>query len=389
MPKKILLLRFTPVDGNPNQYNTQEIGIGKAFCRLGYDYDHICFRKNNQRNYVFYEYNGCKARYIELPRMRFFRMGFNKALLDKEFLNNYDIIICREYYQIMSYLISQKHSNVSLYSGPYWNMFMLKFTSPIYDWLFTKSINRNMKSKFVKSDLAKIFLEKKGYTNVINVGVGLDMEKFEDKSEIEPSTQAIVDYMTNFPCILFVGTICDNKNFPLLLDTYKLILNKNKDVKFVIIGKSEQTWLAKLLGKSDESYMEDVLVKYPTSLIENIMFVQEINNSQLKFIYPLAKAFLLPSKHEIFGMVLLEAMYLGAPVVTSINGGSVTLIGNDGPGQIVSDYNPNKWADAVMQYISNPDKVKEITHRANMLIKEQYNWDSIAQKMLFYINKNG
>lgn len=382
MPKKILLLRFTPEDGNPNQYNIQEIGIGKAFCRLGYDYDHICFRKSNQQNYVFYEYKGCKARYIELSRTRFFRMGFNKVLLNRIFLNKYDIIICREYYQIMSYLISQRHPNVSLYSGPYWNMFMLKFTSLIYDWLFTKGINRNMRAIFVKSDLAKLYLEKKGYTNVLNVGVGLDMEKFEDKSEIESSTQVIVDYMTNFPCILFVGTICDNKNFPLLLDTYKLILEKRKDVKFVIIGKPKQSWFRKLLGKTNESYMTDVLRKYPISVIQNIMFVREINNSQLKYIYPLAKAFLLPSKHEIFGMVLLEAMYLGAPVVTSVNGGSVTLIGMDGPGQIVQNYSPYDWAEAVMRYINNQDYAKDITKRAQLLVKEHFNWDFIAKKML-------
>ncbi len=314
-------------------------------------------------------------------------MGINLELLKKDFLNKYDIIICREYYQIMSYLISKKGKNVSLYSGPYWNMFMLKFTSPIYDFFFTNSINRNMKGKFVKSSLAKQYLEKKGYTDVINVGVGLDMEKFIEESEIEETTKDIVDFMKRNPCILFVGTICDNKNFPLLLDTFTILHNRNTSIKFVVIGKPEQTLFGKLIGKSNESYKSEILNKYPESVIKNILFIRAINNSQLKYIYPLAKAFLLPSKHEIFGMVLLEAMYLGAPVITSVNGGSVTLIGNDGPGQIIDNYNPEKWADAVLHYISKPEYVNDVTRKAKILIETQFNWDAIAKKMLYYINK--
>ena len=382
MPKKVLVLRFSPYDSNPNSYNIQEVGIGKAFCRMGYDYDHICFREKNPKQWVFYEYNGCKARFIEYPRTRLFRMGINLSLCKKEFLGQYDIIICREYYQIMSYLISKQCDNASLYSGPYWNMFMFKFISPLYDLLFTKAINSNMKGKFVKSVLAKEFLEKKGYTDIENVGVGLDMERFEEDIEMLEDTQKIVNYMKENPCLLFIGDLCDNKNFPLLLETFKRVKETHPEVRFVMIGKSRQSALNKLLGKKDDSYIENILKSYPPKLSADILHINRVPNNQLKYIYPLAKAFLLPSKLEIFGMVLLESMYLGAPVITSLNGGSMSLIGKNGPGLMLESYDPVDWSDAVSQYLDNPDKVEKIKKDAHELVKNHYNWDVIANRMV-------
>ena len=101
----------------------------------------------------------------------------------------------------MTYLVSKKTQNVVLYSGPYYNLFKLPFVSPFYDLFFTKSINKNCKAKFVKSQLAKSYLEKKGYTDLHNIGVGLDTSRFEPKTDIQPSTQAIIDIMKNNRCI--------------------------------------------------------------------------------------------------------------------------------------------------------------------------------------------
>ena len=159
MHKKILLVRATPNDIDISAYNVQQVGLGKAFCNLGYDYDFITFkRKAPRREFIFYERNGCKARCIELPRLRFFRWGINLDICNEEFLRQYDLIICQEYYQLQTYLMSKKSDRVVMYSGPYYNMFMPKFLSPIYDRLITKKLNKQLSAKFVKSVLAEKFL---------------------------------------------------------------------------------------------------------------------------------------------------------------------------------------------------------------------------------------
>lgn len=389
MPKKILFLRTPPSDINPKSYNNQQIGLGKALCRLGYDFDFVTFKKSDQKEWVFFEENGCRAKYIEIPRKRFMRWGYNGDVLKKEFISQYDVILSQEYYQLLTYLISKRTDKVVMYSGPYTNLFMLPFSSPIYDLLFTKRINRQIRLKLVKSDLAKAFLESKGYTNVHTVGVGLDHERFDDEKEIKQETQKIVDFMNSNKCLLYVGSLWSVKNYPFLLKVYEKVLERDPNVKFVIIGKSIASPWAKLLGKKDASYANGVEKGLPDHVKKGIFHIERIENPQLKYIYPLARVFLLPSKFEIFGMVLLEAMYLGAPVVTSKNGGSTTLMGeSDQYGQIVEQFDVNLWADAVMRYLNNPDYAQKVVINGKQKVSSEYNWNVIAQKMIDLIKTN-
>ena len=110
--------------------------------------------------------------------------------------------------------------------------------------------------------------------------------------------------------------------------------------------------------------------------------VESIRNSQLKYVYPLAKMLLLPSKEEIFGMVLLEAIYFGIPVITSFNGGSVTLLQNRQAGQIV-DLTESKWAIAIAKYLQGKSYCNEVIQNARNVLDE-YNWDVIAKKILSF-----
>lgn len=380
--KQILLVRATPNDLDINAYNVQQVGIGKSLVNKGYNYDFITFKKHAPRKEtVFYEKDGCRAKCIELPRTRVLRWGINTDICKKEFLDQYDLIICQEYYQLETYLISCKSNRVAMYTGPYYNMFLPKCFSPIYDFFFTKKINQQIPYKFVKSVLAYDFMEKKGYTGLTNVGVALDTSRFADV-EILPETKQLIDFMKANQCLLYVGSLIERKNYPFLLETYKKMLERNPEIKLVLIGKSKVSGVEKYLGKKDSAYA----AKYDKMLTEKekagIYHLERLANPQLRYIYPLAKAFLLPSILEIFGMVLLEAMYFGAPVVSSRNGGSLTLMADGKCGQIVEEFDAEKWCDAISKYLDDPQYAKNVADAAMKKVKEEYTWDAITQKML-------
>ena len=107
-----------------------------------------------------------------------------------------------------------------------------------------------------------------------------------------------------------------------------------------------------------------------------------MENPQLKFIYPLAKAFLLPSVLEIFGMVLLEAMYHGTPIVSSENGGSLTLMADGTCGQIVKEFDADKWADAIMKYLDDEEYAKKVMTAGQNKLKTTYNWSNIVDRFI-------
>lgn len=383
MKGRVLFVRSTPNDIDINTYNVQQVGLGKAFCDLGYSFDYITYKKDNPRNkIVFYEKADCKAVCYELPRFRFLRWGINWSICNKDFLDKYDLIISLEYYQLETYLLSKKSNKVVLYNGPYYNMFMPKWFSLLYDKFIGPKLNKQIKYKFVKSILSEKFLAQKGYTGLYNIGVGLDTSRFDNENEIKPSTQQLIDFMKANKCILYVGALSDRKNYPFLLEVYKKAKERIPELKFVMIGKSVVSAMAKLMGKKNESYARQYYDKLPQHVKEGIYHIERIENPQLKFIYPLATAFLLPSKLEIFGMVLLEAMYLRTPVITSYNGGSATLIEGRNTGQIIKEFDVEKWVRAIEKYMSNPQYTREVTNNAEKLIRDEYNWSVLAKKFL-------
>ena len=383
MPKKILLVRSTPSAVNFDAYNLQQLGIGKSFVQKGFDYDFITFKAREPRkDFVFYESNGCRARCIELPREKFFKWGINRSICTEEFLSQYDLIICQEYYQLETYLISCKSDKVIMYTGPYYNMFFPRFFSPIFDALYTKKINKQIKRKFTKSVLAYEFMEKKGYTGLETVGVALDTTRFENV-EILPETQKLADFMTENRCLLYVGRLSSRKNYPFLLEVYQKILEKEPDIKLVTVGKSLSSAIEKkYFGKKDEDYAISCEAELSEEVKRGIYHLDRMENPQLKFIYPLAKAFLLPSILEIFGMVLLEAMYLGAPIVSSENGGSLTLMADGTCGQIVREFDADKWVDAIIRYLDDEEYVKKVVAAGKKKLETTYNWDTIVDRFL-------
>lgn len=387
MTKKILYVRTGPYDLNINSYNVQEIGLGKAFCRLGYDVDIIIFKKHNPQQFVIFECGNNKVRLIEKKRFRWLRWGINTEICTEKFLAQYDYVISAEYMQLETFLLSRKAKRAFIYNGPYYNLFMFKWTSPIFDALFTKRLNETVKCIFTKSVLSERFLADKGYKHISTVGVGLDMERFDNETVIKPETQKIVDFMRNNKCLLYVGALSERKNYPFLLSVYENILEYDANIKFVVIGKSVVGAFEKLVGIKNQHFEEKCLKNINDKVRNGIYRVEKIDNPQLKFIYPYAKAFLLPSKLEIFGMVLLEAMYLGAPVITSKNGGSMTLINGKNTGQIVEEFDENKWCDAIIRYLEDEKYAEQVTCNAHELVSKQYNWNSIAKKMIDIIDK--
>ena len=370
MKNKILFVRTAPYEFNPYTYNVQGIGMGKAFVKQGYDFDFLYLTKHPAEAKTVYEENGHSLRVLSRNRMRFFRTGLCSEICTKEFLDQYDYIISCEYDQLLTYQLSKYSDNVVMYSGPYYNLFLLPFISPIYDAIYTRKINRNVKYKFVKSELAKEFLSKKGYDNIHVLGVGLDTDKFNEQPQKSKKTAEVEKYMTDSQCMLYVGALIKRKNFDFLLKLFKQARAEYPGLKLVAVGK----------GK--EKYVDQCLKQLTDEERKNVFLPGQIDNSQLRYIYPLAKIFALPSLQEIFGMVLMEAMYFGVPVITSRNGGSVTLINNGVNGSIVNEFRVEDWMEKIRQYMDDEKHRTMIVENARETIKESFNWMTLTRKMI-------
>lgn len=374
--KKLLYVKSSPYKVNIGKYNVQVIGMCKELIKYGYDCD-ILFIDNYNHDEIIAEDSKTKCRIKILYRkgIKIWDTGIYPSILKKKVLDKYDVVISTEWDQIMTPLLALKHNNVSMYSGPYRNTFRRMGADKIYNLLFRKIINNKVKNKIVKSVLAKKFLESMHYEDIKVVGVGLDVDKFKGVEEVSDNVKEITDYMRDNKSILFVGTLDQNKNVEFLLKVFDKISNNNPDISCIIIGNG------------DVNYYNECLNLISTNAKNKIKWYKTVNNQEMKNIYPLAEALVLPSKNEIFGMVMLEAMYFGCPVVSSYNGGSSTLIKDNSYGIVHKDFNVDLWADSIEKLIKDNQYRGDIIKNAYENISNNYTWENKAKEIIKIIEE--
>ncbi|SUY20970.1 glycosyltransferase family 4 protein [Clostridium perfringens] len=371
--KKILYVRSGPYELNFNSYNLQEIGLGTAFCKVGYDFDLIYYSKRNKDQII--EVGDNRIKILWRKGIKLLRTGIYPQILNKKFLSTYDIVLVSEYSQLMTVLISRLHKNTYLYNGPYYNMFKIPFIEKIYDFLFVKYINKNILKIFNKTERAEKFIANKGISNSEVVGVGLDITKFTNEKYVKELTQNLLEKMKNKRNILYVGSIIKRKNVELIIRAFNEIkkYKQYKDVQLILIGKGEKKYIDSCIS---------LLSKETKSSVIHEPFIE---NAQLKFIYEKSEIFLLPSLQEIFGMVLLEAMYFGVPTISSNSAGAETLISNEENGIIISEFDEDIWKEKICFLLDNESMRKKIGDKARETIINNFMWDSIVKKMKNHI----
>ena len=367
--KKILYVRSGPYQLNFSNYNLQEVGLGKAFCRRGYDFDILYYAKEDKDQQISCE--GGNLRILWRKGIKLLRTGIYPSILKKEFFAQYDIVVVSEYSQLMSVLATCMHGNVFVYNGPYYNLFKLPFVEPVYDKLFCRLLNSNAKKVFCKTTMAADYIGKKGITNTIVVGVGLDAEKFEAETQVKPETQALLDQMGDRRNILYVGSISERKNVALVLEAFARLKKDpaNADLQLVLVGKGSEDYVSKCKAITQE----------------DVVWCSFIENAQLTFVYEKADIFTLPSLEEIFGMVLLEAMYFGTTPVASHTAGAETLINSGDTGIIVEDFEVDSWARTLSGLLEDSQYAERLGENAKQSIRKNFMWDGIAEKMLRFM----
>ena len=373
MRKKILYVRSGPYKLSFDSYNLQEVGLGAAFCEQGYDFDIVYYSDKDYDQVV--SNNGGTLRILWRKGIKILRTGIYFKVLKKDFLSQYDIVFTSEYSQLMSVLIAKRHSNTYLYNGPYYNLFKLPFIQVFYDKLYGKKINKLMRKVFCKTEMAKEFIAPKGITNTVVTGVGLDDSKFINETEINDTTKALLNTMSGSRCMLYVGQIIQRKNVDFIIRSFISLkeMGKYEDVKLVLVGKG------------DASYTKYCKSLIPEYMLEDVVWCEHIKNAQMKFIYQNVDAFLLPSVQEIFGMVLLEAMYFNCPVISSYSAGASTLIRENENGIIIKTFDEEQWKISMAKVLDDKQFATKLGNNAGMTIREEFMWNKIVEKMLKYV----
>ena len=190
--------------------------------------------------------------------------------------------------------------------------------------------------------------------NIRVMPLGIDTSIFIPKEKTSNSIE-----------LLFVGRISRLKQIELCLETLAfLIESQSRKVTLTIVGPV-----------SDELYFSELkALAIQLQIPEKVDFVGSVEQSKLVPYYQKANLLLLPSAHESFGMVMVEAMSCGTPVVA--------LKGSGGPDEIVENgingilTSKDKYADKVLDYFQTKELNFNLSKNARHLVEQKW---SLAQ----------
>jgi D-inositol-3-phosphate glycosyltransferase len=112
-----------------------------------------------------------------------------------------------------------------------------------------------------------------------------------------------------------------------------------------------------------------------------VVFLGKRSQDSLPYYYSAAEVVIMPSHYESFGMVALEAMACGVPVVASQVGGLAFLVQDGITGFHVPDGDPEALCGALTELVLNPDLRKKMGEQAAVYARD-YSWEKIAPRIL-------
>jgi starch synthase len=99
-------------------------------------------------------------------------------------------------------------------------------------------------------------------------------------------------------------------------------------------------------------------------------------------LYSHASLFVCPSVYEPFGLINLEAMACGTPVVATRVGGIPEVVLDGETGQLVPPRDPAALADAVRRLLADPGRAAEFGAAGRRRVEARFSWDRIAERTL-------
>lgn len=350
-------------------YNIQEIGLAKALMPYGISTD-IYARFSNIEiiTEIAHDEKGNKVKVHPLKGKQIWHEIVYYSTLEQDLLKEkYDIVQLLDDSQMMlpQLFRALKKAGVKtiLWQGMYRNFSgkVARYMQIVYDTLFAGTLNKYSDLKIAKTEAAKDYLLKKKYQNIIVLPVGLDEVPIERDKEFDKKIAAFKASHPNL--LLYIGAIESRRNPDFLLDIIKNI--KRDGVGLVMIGKGPK--FPEVIERIKQNGLEDKILTF-----------ESIPNKNLISVYERANVFLLPTSYEIYGMVVMEALAYGVPVISTPEAGPKYLLRDKEYG-VCECLNMNKWISHIdfylHNYISKEDKESRIRY-----VNDNYRWPKIANR---------
>jgi len=161
------------------------------------------------------------------------------------------------------------------------------------------------------------------------------------------------------------------KGYDCVLDALVLLKKNNRKIKYLLAGS---------YSESEKIVVDALITKH--GLTDNVILTGYIPDENLTAHFCMADIYVMPSTKEGFGIVFIEAMYYGVPVIAGNQDGSVDALLNGELGLLIEPNNPIAIANAVEEMMTN----KETYKPNHQLLMNNFGYDAYKRKLERVLN---
>ena len=186
-----------------------------------------------------------------------------------------------------------------------------------------------------------------------------------DASEWAP--RAPRDLTQSSPIVMSWGRVLYEKGFQVVAQAMARLRGVVPDISAVIAGRGP--YLAELQTRIDLEGVND--------LVQLAGFAPD---GELRELLHRSGCVVIPSLYEPFGIVALEALAAGAPVIAADTGGLREILAGTGAALLFEPGNDAQLAEAIETVLTQPSVAAELTAKAHVLVNDTYSWSAVATR---------
>jgi D-inositol-3-phosphate glycosyltransferase len=203
---------------------------------------------------------------------------------------------------------------------------------------------------------------------VVPCGVNLDMFHPIDRKLAIDEAKFLLN--EGEKVVLFVGRIDSLKGIDLLIRAIACLPVNNR-TKLLIVGgdKESQTEIARLQALSRQLGIE-----------QSVFFLGTVKHDKIPYFYNAADVCVVPSRYESFGLVALESLACGTPVVSTDVGILRNIIRSGETGYVVRDRTPENISNRIAAVLGWPERTPQKAESVRNSVKD-FSWANIARQI--------
>ena len=195
-------------------------------------------------------------------------------------------------------------------------------------------------------------------------------------AENQPSTFA----SKQTPVVLTVGRLAASERYKghdVMLEAWPMVLREIPEARYIIVGDGDDR--SRLENRAEEM-----------GLSGSVTFKGGVSGAELQSCYDDCRLFALPARTELdsraprgegFGIVFLEAMAHGKPVVGPNVGAPTEFIHDGEHGFLVDPVNPAKIAEALVELLAHPERARQMGEAGRTWVQREYRYEMFRERL--------